>query len=660
MMTSNLNDKSIIDSSEIPHNIIRLLFSGTNDKRNQGLKELESYIKATVDLTNGDSIDLFIRLYKAQIYDKIDSQNVNAKRATMQGLVGISNLIKAESANVKSSSMVMVIEILVNILKDSANDSKLPLELIYNLDKILKNQFTLILKCFSHIFEAVIYLSHHHFYEVREAIHSTDELLKDVISQADRNELMELFNVNEFLEVVENSLLIVPAITKVMLINWVKFLDLNTDKKLLFLIYKLIPSVFPMLNDSSKEVINSAEQFLKEYYKQLDREYESISIEAKYNILSSVIQQGISNGEKSRMVALEWICLFLDKILEECKKPEFSITKELNKDQLEENKEILLDDSDDQILQLEEENNESKQNENNENDEHDDESEIHFKEDLKEFSPKQQKRIEFNPSRLSFTPYELFGKILEVLLENVRSDNDYIVSKALKCNDILMTIFEDYTNKQDINVNQFYFLLKQANFSNTEENSLELLLKWIRKLFSKFHAELVNKINSFLDLSNQSDKIFNSLIDLLCEMATYKPEYEEIVFSKLFEKMSYMKPSVINRTQTILKKLASALTVEKAFITISNVLYKMKANKKIKEREFMTHMITNLDIFLLTFAETETLRSKLKTEQEDRVLFKQLFPTWCFNPVSLLTLCITAENFELSYHLILKLYWLFI
>jgi len=72
-------------------------------------------------------------------------------------------------------------------------------------------------------------------------------------------------------------------------------------------------------------------------------------------------------------------------------------------------------------------------------------------------------------------------------------------------------------------------------------------------------------------------------------------------------------------------------------------------------------MINILDIFLLTYNETEPLRvilknlKKKKGNSEEKIFFEKIFTTWSFNPVSTLVLCIISEYFELSYHLILKL-----
>ena len=62
---------------------------------------------------------------------------------------------------------------------------------------------------------------------------------------------------------------------------------------------------------------------------------------------------------------------------------------------------------------------------------------------------------------------------------------------------------------------------------------------------------------------------------------------------------------------------------------------------------------------LLTSNDTKELRNLLKdikntTKEEDKQFFEKLFKIWCINPVSCLILCLIAEDFELSFHLLNK------
>lgn len=109
----------------------------------------------------------------------------------------------------------------------------------------------------------------------------------------------------------------------------------------------------------------------------------------------------------------------------------------------------------------------------------------------------------------------------------------------------------------------------------------------------------------------------------------------------------------------ILNKLCSLIGVTKVYTKIADVLL------KFDDIEFISSMINILDIFLLSYKETEELRNLLRklirkntrsSSNNVKDFFLKLYTTWCFNPISLLILCIISEHFELSYNLILKLY----
>jgi len=80
----------------------------------------------------------------------------------------------------------------------------------------------------------------------------------------------------------------------------------------------------------------------------------------------------------------------------------------------------------------------------------------------------------------------------------------------------------------------------------------------------------------------------------------------------------------------------------------------------MKDYEFISHTLNILDIFLITYKETEPVRQMLKkyhstNEEGVKAIFEKIFTAWSFNPISTLSLCIVSEYFTLSYHLILKL-----
>lgn len=145
-------------------------------------------------------------------------------------------------------------------------------------------------------------------------------------------------------------------------------------------------------------------------------------------------------------------------------------------------------------------------------------------------------------------------------------------------------------------------------------------------------------------------------MDILCQIAKYKEDYIDLILCKLLDRLCLNKNLLDSKGLKILTKLCSVLPVIRVYIKFADVL------TKVKDYEFIASTLNILDIFMLTYKETEPLRICLKNYKKDRKekkglkeFFEKIFRAWSFNPVSTLILCMMAEYFELSYHLILKL-----
>jgi vacuole morphology and inheritance protein 14 len=146
-------------------------------------------------------------------------------------------------------------------------------------------------------------------------------------------------------------------------------------------------------------------------------------------------------------------------------------------------------------------------------------------------------------------------------------------------------------------------------------------------------------------------------LDILCKISNSNENYTENILCKIIDKLCSNRNLLNSKGLLILNKLCSLISVTKVYTNIADVLL------KFDDIDFISSMINILDIFLLTYKETEELRNllrKLKSKNNSsntnvKDFFFKLYKTWCFNPISLLILCIISGHFELSYNLILKL-----
>jgi vacuole morphology and inheritance protein 14 len=145
-------------------------------------------------------------------------------------------------------------------------------------------------------------------------------------------------------------------------------------------------------------------------------------------------------------------------------------------------------------------------------------------------------------------------------------------------------------------------------------------------------------------------------MDILCQIAKYKEDYIDLILCKLLDRLCLNKNLLDSKGLKILTKLCSVLPVIRVYIKFADVL------TKVKDYEFIASTLNILDIFMLSYKETEPLRLCLKNlrknqkdKKELKEFFEKIFRAWSFNPVSTLILCMMSEYFELSYYLILKL-----
>lgn len=575
-----------VDVLEIPQWISRQIFSSVPEKRNVGLKDLENFFKTHLE-SHADDFDLLVKAFKTCYPDK-DFSN-STKRAVFAGINVLLNLF-GKVQNPKAASISLMVDMLISLHKDSqSQDLKLTSEINGTLDKFLKSNMELVLECFSDLFLHLIWMLSNN--QEINIVTCFDDTLKDLVSQAYNQGLMSLINIDLLYAAIEKSLTMTTSQqAKNIIINWIQFIDLKAEKKVLYEFDRLAQGVFPMLNEQNKDIVFSAEQLIKNLSNEFDKKLVTMDNQAVTNLMISIIAQAQLPGDRSKQLTLEWILTYLEKCL--------TLHRDAS-NHSNNSKEICL--------------------------------------------------IEL--------PYTLFAKLIKTILINIQSEIEAISDRSSKCNDVLLILFDQYAKSELTNFSDLDKVLKDyfSLFKN-EELSLSIALTWTRKIAQKFQNEMIEKLDFYLGLTKiNNEKVFDIIIDLLCDIMKYQECFEEKVICKLLEKMSEMN-KLLEKTHIIIKKLCSKLTAKKAFLLISKVLLDMKVNLVIKEKDdFATQIITNLDTFLLMSVEAEPLREEFRKPDKDNIYFKQLFPTWCLNPVSALTLCILSKNFELAFNLILKL-----
>lgn len=179
----------------------------------------------------------------------------------------------------------------------------------------------------------------------------------------------------------------------------------------------------------------------------------------------------------------------------------------------------------------------------------------------------------------SKVPMYLLPKILEVIICNINHTNIEIRKLTTSCNNEILSIIDFYWDLHSQNIKLFEETLKLF-FHETNEQILELVLAWINKLFKKFHEEMFNKVDDFIEditqmISNSNDSLFNNILDTICQIAKYREEYTEIILINILKNLKANKTLLNTKGVLILKKLCAILQVDRVYYIFADVLLKM-------------------------------------------------------------------------------------
>ena len=392
-----------------------------------------------------------------------------------------------------------------------------------------------------------------------------------------------------------------------------------------------------MLEIENENVKKATQECLKDFYNELENEFVTISYEVQVKILEILIEKCQLKHSEIKLTSFKWILMFLKKYIQISK---FKFKTPIRKTSNPKLTTML-----------------SGISENNENDKSDDLSLASF------------------PSSVEIErkyPFNLFGQILDIILKssNISSKEkdkkekkilEEIEKIANESNNTLLNIVE-YYNENNGNLTLFEEILIKY-FEIEEPIILKIVFKWIERLYNKFHENAFVSFDDFMEkftfiLANKNDEIFKEAIKIICDIIKDKEKNLKIIISKIINTFQKKIDLIDKRGTDIFTILCTTLRVDIIFTTFASVLLEMKDN------EYISRIINRLNIFLIKSDITEDLRNVCKkvknsNDRKDKIFFEKIFTTWCINPVSVLTLCLIAENFELSYNLLIKMYRFF-
>eukprot|EP00494_Astrolonche_serrata_P024372 UN24630 len=233
-----------------------------------------------------------------------------------------------------------------------------------------------------------------------------------------------------------------------------------------------------------------------------------------------------------------------------------------------------------------------------------------------------------------------------------------IINKAdSTSHELLSLVSETAATSPNLDVRKLKDVLVEGLESEWEETRI-VSLNWVSMLLMKVPLKELD-INDIFPvllklLSDESDDVVGNDLEVMARISA-NPNYFQLVLRNLLDVFREPKGDLLaKRGKMIIERFAELLNGRKIYRALAQEV----ANEK--DMRFASLMVQTLNIILLTSPELFELREDIKkslhsNSKDEQDLFTTLFKTWCFDPIATLSLCLTAQAYELASALVLNL-----
>ena len=644
------------------------------------MKKLEAFLYNQIKDEKDDNYLRYISTFSS-IFES--NRLINERKCALLGYFSIINVIKKKNdeKGVEISHIKLLNELMKCVMMSMKDKDK---SIIYTAAKCMYNIMIFfkpyVLKNFNDFFDGLLTLVTINEKEVKDIANNFDNTLKGLIYYSFQGLLPEDFNLLEFFKIIILNIKLENPENKCTVVSWINCINQIPGIKLINILYLFLGDLFDMLEINHKNLQEITNDCLENFYAEIEDDFEDLPSNIKIKILEIVIEKCEVNKPEQQNIKLKafrWASLFSQqykfffiriknnqKMIQSKKKNNINNDNSTNNINSIATNSTNVNNINDNIQDKE-----KKEKENNEENDIDDDNNKFPFDLLAKFL-----KIIFNT--LLYSPEIIINKVNENnnnnniknnSINNINNNNNNnnddnkndLYENINNCINCLLVIFEKYNmNTNNIKLLE-KVLMKYINFNNKE--LLLTVVKWIDKFFNKFGEEAFStNFNKFIEkfayiAIYKDEDIFEIGIKTLYNIEKYRKGSMNVIILNVLNKLKRKDNSfAIKRTKEFVKALCRELNVKYVYLTFADVLSQMVRS------DFVCKIINILNMLLLTSNDTEELRNLLKnmpnsTNIEDKYFFEKLYKTWCINPVSCLILCLIAEDFELSNHLLIKL-----
>ncbi|CAD8132656.1 unnamed protein product [Paramecium pentaurelia] len=617
-----------MDDNVVPQQIIKLLIDKSQDKKQLGCQQLKQLVQSYAQSGKELLIKQIIETFKIKF---TSSSQLYLKRQGMFALQTVAEILVKEYPQLAERCVKDLTQPILECLNDKEDKARqYAVECLLQLTKIMK---TMILLNFNEIFDYQLGRSAEYDNQIVQAMFLLDQQLKNQVQIAVQEKFLDpgklcYFNLNSFMIQLQSKLKTRVTYVRQFLLGWIKFLNQCHNNDLYIYFPMILEGIFMMLGESNKEVRNGADLQANEFLKQVEIK---VNLDQRVNeqiieILLKICQMKGNQNNYAKLNSLLWIFEYLRVFQQELEE--------------EQKGKLGLQHSPSHVR-----------------------SEEYLRSNTSPIQKNQmQQYLGGFESPIRKTILNSLSQILGPILILLSHEEEEIRKAAQKTNELLLKVMERVKN-QSIEFINIVPTIKEM-LTDKKSNTAESALIWMKHLLEIYSESLFPTIEDILTklidkLADSESAIVQNIMDVLANISMHS-QYFEIVIDKILIMLHKIQEQSEKKGDLIFKKLCSLLNPQKVYFTITAKLLEIYSNNDVIFISNTVQILTNL---LISEKELQNLRNILrnlkhekdeKQRQHNQEIFETLYRTFCYNSMSVITLSLLSEEYELAYKIIIS------
>ncbi|CAD8081924.1 unnamed protein product [Paramecium primaurelia] len=617
-----------MDDNVVPQQIIKLLYDKSQDKKQQGCQQLKSLVQSYAQSGKELLIKQIIETLKIKF---TSSSQLYLKRQGMFAIQTVAEILVKEFPQLAERCVKDLTQPILECLNDKEDKARqYAVECLLQLTKIMK---TMILLNFNEIFDYQLGRSAEQDNQIVQAMFLLDAQLKTQVQIAVQERFSDpgkpcYFNLNSFMIQLQSKLKSRVTYVRQFLLGWIKVLNQCHNNDLYIYFPMILEGIFMMLGESNKEVRNGADLQANEFLKQVEIK---VNLDQRVNeqiieILLKICQMKGNQNNYAKLNSLLWIFEYLRVFQQELEE--------------EQKGKLGFQHSTSHIKQEE-----------------------YLRSNTSPISKNQmQQFLGGFESPLRKTILNSLSQILGPILILLSHEEEEIRKAAQKTNELLLKVMEKVKN-QSVEFMNIVPTIKEM-LTDKKSNTAESALIWMKHLLETYSESLFPTIEDILTklidkLADSESAIVQNIMDVLANISMHS-QYFEIVIDKILTMLHKNQEQSEKKGDQIFKKLCSLLNPQKVYFTITAKLLEIYSDNDVL---FISNTVQTLTTLLISEKELQNLRNILrnlkhekdeKQRQHNQEIFETLYRTFCYNSMSVITLCLLSEEYELAYNIIIS------